>query len=94
MKNEYSIRNIPMVMGDSNMSRRFVKQFSTYDGHPEQLDEMINKWVLKNSNTLGFNLIDVKYRVHYNDDMWYDIALVIYESDEAPYVNWDKGEKQ
>ena len=94
MNNEHSIRNIPMGMGDSKMSRRFVKQFSTYDGHPEQLDEMINKWVLKNSNTLGFNLVDVKYRVHYTNDMWYDIALIIYESDEEPYVNWDNGEKQ
>ena len=76
------------------MTRRFVKQFSTYDGHPEHIDEMINKWALKNSNTLGFNIVDVKYEVQYSNDMWYDIALIIYESDEEPYVNWDNGDKQ
>jgi hypothetical protein len=70
---------------------RWVKLFSTHDGHPELIDDVINKWLISNPS---FNLIDIKYKIHYNDNAWTDVVIVVYESSQEPYVDWKKGEQQ
>ena len=57
----------------------------------ELFDTAVNKWLISNPS---FNLIDIKYKLHYNNNVWTDVVIVVYESSQEPFVDWHKGEQQ
>ena len=69
----------------------WIKMFATHDGNPEPIDHAVNKWLISNPS---FNLIDIKYKLHYNNNVWTDVVIVVYESSQEPFVDWHKGEQQ
>ena len=69
----------------------WIKMFATQDGHPEPIDQTVNKWLISNPS---INLIDIKYKLHYNNNAYIDVVIVVYESSQEPYVDWGKGEQQ
>tara|TARA_B100000029_G_C17252112_1_gene843134 strand:+ start:282 stop:512 length:231 start_codon:yes stop_codon:yes gene_type:complete len=74
--------------------RQWVKEFfASYDGRitEDTVDEQINKWLMTNPS---LNLIDIKYDVHYTTHYKIVSALVIYESNNEPFIDWHKGEQQ
>ncbi len=77
-------------MNGENKSR-WVKLFSTHDGHPEQIDDIINKWLISNPS---YNIVDIKYNMYGGRDVWIDSVLIVYESSQEPFVDWQKGEQQ
>ena len=38
--------------------------------------------------------IDIKYKLHYNNNAYIDVVIVVYESSQEPYVDWKKGDEQ
>ena len=77
-------------MNGENKSR-WVKLFSTHDGHPEHIDDIINKWLISNPS---YNIVDIKYNMYGGRDVWIDSVLIVYESSQEPFVDWQKGEQQ
>ncbi len=77
-------------MNGENKSR-WVKLFSTHDGHPEHIDDVINKWLITNPS---YNIVDIKYNMYSGHDVWIDSVLIVYESSQEPFVDWQKGEQQ
>ena len=69
----------------------WIKMFATQDGHPEPIDQTVNKWLINNPS---INLIDIKYKLHYNNNVYIDVVIVVYESSQEPYVDWKKGDEQ
>jgi len=69
----------------------WIKMFATQDGNPEPIDQSINKWLISNPS---INLIDIKYKLHYNNNVYLDVVIVVYESSQEPYVDWKKGDEQ
>ena len=69
----------------------WIKMFATQDGHPEPIDQTVNKWLISNPS---INLIDIKYKLHNNNNVFIDVVIVVYESSQEPYVDWKKGDEQ
>ena len=69
----------------------WIKMFATHDGYPEPIDQSVNKWLISNPS---INLIDIKYKLHYNNNVYIDVVIVVYESSQEPYVDWKKGDEQ
>ena len=69
----------------------WIKMFATQDEHPEPIDQTVNKLLISNPS---INLIDIKYKLHYNNNAYIDVVIVVYESSQEPYVDWKKGDEQ